>query len=514
MAAGGSPRPSVVLVADRTLSADYRVLLEGMFATMQTTQAPAFLMRRVLAPKVRVDAVGRAAAAPIGLRRVEAALLADAGLSENDVVVTTPEALPALLGPWVKVVGVSSSDPLGRGMSNTTTSSFWKGELYSRLWMRRMMEGIARARRRWGFSVVAGGAGAWQWLADPRAATDQGIDAVLPGWFEDGGPAAVARLLAGESLPAAPRSSRPAVESVRPIRRLSSMGLVELSRGCGKGCAFCVSGGTPMAHLPVETIVADMALNVAGGVTTAVAGCEDFFRYGSTGAKVNFEKLHDLLEAMRRVRGVTFIQLDHANICSVAQLSDEQLRQTRRLLTRGRTGRFLWVNMGIESGSGPLVAACAPGKLGDCRPEDWPELVCRTAARITEAGFFPVFSVILGLPGETPADVSATLALVRRLGEGPVVVFPIFHEPLGPETGRPFTVRSMREDHLRLYTACYEINFRNVPAMFADNQRAGGVSWLKRTLVQALGRGEIRAWRKNFRRVGREMARRPAEAFT
>jgi radical SAM superfamily enzyme YgiQ (UPF0313 family) len=508
MAAEPENRPAVVLVADRTLSADYRVLLEGMFATMQTTTAPAFLMRRLLAPKIRVDSAGRAAAAPIALRRIEAALLADAGLTARDVAVTTPEALPALLGPWVKLVCVSSSDPLGGGMSNTTTSSFWEGELYTRLWMRRMMEQIARAKSRWGFRVVAGGAGAWQWLAHPDQAAAQGVDTVFQGWFEDAGPDAFARALAGEALPPVIHSHRTAIENVRAIRGVSGMGLIELSRGCGKACQFCLSGATPMAHLPVETIVADLAFNVAGGMTTAVAGCEDFFRYGSNGAAVNFEALHELLRAMQAVEGVSFIQLDHANISSVAKLSDEQLRETRRLLSRGRTGRYLWVNMGIESGSGALVAANAPGKLGSCRPEDWGDLVEQTAVRMTAAGFFPVFSVILGLPGETPADVAATLSLVRRLAQRPVVIFPIFHEPFRAGAGEPFRVPSMRADHLELYTTCYELNFRNVPAMFADNQQAGGVSWFKRTLVQLLGRGEIHAWRKNFRRVGRQIAQR------
>lgn len=504
-------RPAIVLVADRTLSADYKVLFEGIFATMQTTQTPSLIMRRLLSPRMATDADGRARSAALGLRRVEASLIARGIVSPADVICTTPERLADVLGPWVKIVAVSSSDPLGNGMSNTTTRSFCRGELYTRRWTRKMMEQIVAAKERHGFTVVAGGGGAWQYAADRQAAGSHGIDCIFEGYFEEQGPGLFADILAGRTPPPHVVEEGTATAAVQPIRGPSMMGAIELTRGCGKGCGFCASGLKRMDSLPMETILSDLAANVAGGQTAVVNGSEDFFRYGSSGGKVDFDKLHALLTAMTRVEGLSFMQIDHANVSSILQLSDEQLAEIRRLLNWRKRIDYQWLNIGVESANGLLVRANGAGKIAPFRAEDWEDMVRQAADKAVRAGFFPVLSLVLGLPGETPDDVARTQRLVDELAQKPAAMFPIFHEPLPGRGGGPaFGAEAMRADHLGLFRSCYEINFRWIPRLIWDNQRAGGVPWAKRALLQMLGRGEVLMWRHTFRKMARRIARRPS----
>ncbi|MGD9158504.1 MAG: radical SAM protein [Desulfobacteraceae bacterium] len=513
----GTLKPSVILVADRTLSARYRILFEGIFATMQTTQVPGALMRHFLSPKVHTDLQGRAHTAPLGLRRIESSLRTNTGLKPDDVVCTTPEGLPDLLGPWVKIVLFSSSDPLGHGMSNTTTSNFWNGELYTRKWTRETLLRLKAAKERHNFKIIFGGAGAWQCLAYPDETADLGIDIVYDGYFEESGPELVLDLLENRPVDSQIIAGGIGADRIQPICGASMMGIIELSRGCGRGCRFCSMSKKGMRHLAPDLIMSDLETNLSAGLKSVVSGSEDFFRYGSSSTKPDFNALSGLLTQMQQLKGLSFMQIDHANITSVLQLEEKELKEIRRLLTWEKAARYLWVNMGVESANGRLVAANSPGKIAPFSPDDWPEMVCEAVGRMTRTGFFPVISIILGLPGEQPSDVAATLKLVNELTSQELVVFPVFYEPILEEdimSSGNFTIDKMRADHLELYRTCYEINFKRVPKLMWDNQWAGGVPWLKRMALQAMGRAEIANWRMAFRKMAKKMQSSEARGFS
>ena len=499
-------KPSVILVADRTLSADYKALFEGIFATMQTTKVPELAMRRFVAPPVRTDADGRAVTMPIGLRRLEASLITRLGLSPDDVVCTTPEAIGKLLGPWVNVVGFSSSDPMGMGMSNTTTTNFWSGELYTRYFARQQLAFLLAQKKKYEFTVIGGGGGAWQWPRYGDEIAGACLDCVYEGYFEDEGIELFKDAIDGKEIRGHVVSKATGADRICPIRGASAMGIIELSRGCGRGCRFCTIANKKMEHLPHDVILSDLETNVSNGIGAVVSGSEDFFRYGAVGLKPDFEKLRALLIAMKQIKGLSFMQVDHANVTSIVQMTDEQLKEIRRLLTWEKKSKYLWVNMGVESANGHLVAQSCPGKVAPFRPDDWEGLLYETAERMTRNDYFGVYSLVLGLPGETGDDVARTLKLVKFLERQNAVVFPVFYEPyLAEEAGKRFTLETMRREHLELYRTCYEINFRKVPLLFWDNQRCGGVSWAKRAIMRLLGKGEIIQWRGAFKRVGRQI---------
>lgn len=485
------PGHPIVLAADRTLTAGYSLLFDGMVASSATTTTPGFLAR-FLTPRA-APAGDRAARAPLGLRRIEAALLR-AGIPRGDVAVAEEDGLEAAIGTETRIIGISSGEPAGRGMNSSTMTALSGGRILPQACFERLVRRVRAlaAERAPRARLVLGGPGAWQFTPAELAAA--GFHHVIPGYAEGNVAQVFDKLRRGEELPAVIPGEGPAPGDIPPILGPATLGAVELSRGCGLGCTYCTLSRTPMIHLPPDTILGDARTNIAGGQPHLALLSEDLFRYGGAPGRPRPEALIELVRSLRSLPGAGLLQIDHANLGSAAQFTDSELETLRELLTGGPPHRFLWVNVGVETASGALLKRHGGGaKLGGAAPEDWGRFSAEQVRRLIRTGYFPFVSLMIGLPGESEEDVIRTLEWVEQFRDERMAAFPLLHAPVnGDPAPAP---RSLTRSHWRLIRACYRLNFRWIPRLYQDNQRGAGVPGWRRWFVRLLGRGQIAQWR-------------------
>ncbi len=491
----GVPGAAVVLTADQILMAQHRLLLDGMLASSQTTTSPEPLLRGLLLPSAPHDpSTGRAILAPLGLRRVEAALRRD-GLGQADVAVADERHLTHVIGPETRVVALATGDPLGLGMSSSTMTAVAGGRIWTEMLFRRVLARVRATVRAAGSpaKIVVGGPGAWQLAQQPDRMGPLGIDHVICDYCEANVTDLVRQVMSGVLLPPVLQGEPPKVSDIPPIVGPATMGAVELSRGCGLGCDFCTLAGVAMGHLSPDTILADAETNLAGGNANLALLSEDFLRYGAEGVRCRPDALLELIRQLRSLRGVRLLQVDHVNVASVGQFGTGELRTLHDLLAGDQRG-LCWVNIGVESASGRLVAAlgCRP-KMGGVAPEDWAVFAREQLSRLCATRFLPLTSLVIGVPGETTEDLRLTLDWVRSLRDLRLTVFPVLYAPVdGSPSPAP---QSLSKLHWELLRECYALNFRHMPALYWDNQTRGGVPRSKCLGFQLLGKGQIAQWK-------------------
>jgi radical SAM superfamily enzyme YgiQ (UPF0313 family) len=239
-----------------------------------------------------------------------------------------------------------------------------------------------------------------------------------------------------------------------------------------------------------------VATNVSAGVRDVSLMSEDFFRYGGKGTgRTSPQALIGLLHRLRAIRDVRTIQPAHANIASLADFSDAELAETRRLLAGDSPQRHVWVNVGIETASGALLeSAGSRAKMRPFSASQWADRSGEQVRRLTRAGFTPMISLLLGIPGETASHLDETGRWVRSLRRERALVFPVFLAAIRPGTPS-FSEEGMTSRHWRLFEECYRFNFRwNLPMLWED-ETAAGVGLARRLTMQLLGRCYILWWK-------------------
>lgn len=453
--------PTIVLTADETMMSRYRWgIFVGFSTCMPQGLVPDWFYFSIFAPPVRRRA-GRAVYADYGLRIVEAALAAAFG--PDEVAVVHPRDLKKVVGGRTKIIGISGHDFLG---INPPTSEFVDliniGPPYNRVKFFELMRQPVMKEK----TVVVGGKAAWQ-VADEAIMDKLNIDYVLLGEGELTAPELVKAILAGEQLPRIIAGKEPIAEEIPTIRGASIHGLVELSRGCGRGCSFCTPTMQRLRFKSVEHIVRDVQTNIDAGQCAILLHSEDLLRYGAKGLAPDEERLLTLIEQVTAVKGVESIGASHIALASVYH-NPALLRAVTERCYSALDQDWTGAQTGIETGSARLIEKHMHGKPRPSPPAIWPEIVVEAFGLLDDLHWFNASTIINGLPGETEDDVLATIELVEDLDRTSSLIVPLnFVSMHGPVLANEetFTIAKMRPVHWQLIGTCLEHNLNVLPKL-------------------------------------------------
>ncbi len=562
--------PKIVLTSDRTLMSDYRGISLATFFGC----APAIdpnrsksdfwykILKQQVTPKILFDFIcnssphinGVAKFAPYGLRKVEAGLLRD-GFKREDVVVAHPDHIEKFIGPETEVIGTHEMDPLGMGPVTMTFTYGRKQMSYDEFYCRDLHRRIDAAKKKNGSNakVVVGGSGTWQYNYDPEKINEYGLYALLEG--ELGGIAPEIDGHAGRFFkylmngefenmdPFRKRSDfkvnikefkrgdktlhgrfvnfwdRPDIDQIPDIVEPSMHGMIEVMRGCGRGCKFCDVTLRSLRYYPPEKVKREIEVNIKkGGSKSAWVHSDDIFVYGmdptvTKQMEPNREAIEELFTAIMST-GVSHTNPTHGTLAGA--IADEKLLPSISKIVKTGPDNFIGIQCGLETGSTRLIKKYADRKLAPYQPEEWHWVVKEAVKTMNENYWIPAFTLIMGLDNdETPEDAWETIELLSELEkEQPEAMFtvtPLTFVPIGLlEKSEFFDIgHEMSPAQLGVLYKTWQHNFKyGIRKFMKRAARNGSIqSSLFNLMARTLGGVPLGAMEKYARRKGPEHER-------
>ncbi|HDO20337.1 MAG TPA: B12-binding domain-containing radical SAM protein [Candidatus Bathyarchaeota archaeon] len=454
----------IILTADESLMSNYGGSLFLGFTTSGPIHNLPFykvLMHFILQPVPKTPS-GAAIQAPYSLRAIEASLIENGIVGEDELIVAPPETLSKLIGEETRIIGISAMDPKGLGPASSTFSGPYgliHSESYSAAKFKELLRNSAvRRARENGAAVVVGGYGAWQLTVEDMYKL--GIDYILVGEGEVETPKLFRKILDGDA-PKPPKIiySEKIPDRLYRIRGATIGGLVEISRGCGRGCYFCTATLRRLRHRSIEDIVHDVKVNAEAGLDSVCLHAEDVLHYGGTPLEMKPEKVIKLFKSVLKVPGITFAGISHASLASIVE-NPKLVEEISEIL--GLTGKhWLGFQTGIETGSVRLMKKYMHMKPYPFKPEDWPQIVEEAFSTAYENHWIPAATLLINLPGECEDDVIRTVELVERLKPYKSLIVPLLYVPIrDSSTPKMRLLEDAEWYHWELYKAIWEHDMR------------------------------------------------------
>jgi radical SAM superfamily enzyme YgiQ (UPF0313 family) len=428
---------------------------------------PLRFLRKALYPSVESNVDGSAKYAPYGLRKVEALLLGN-GFNESDVAVVHPSNLDDFIGPKTKAVGISTMDPTGMGyVSKTYSTLVGGGPPLNAIEFAALMKN--RSIKKYKPKIIVGGYGAWQ-LERKKVADAYGIDCVLISGSAETIVDVFEKAVHDEALP---KLVRPEVmstdQSMPEIKHAAIHGGVEISKGCGRNCQFCTPTAQKKCDVSLDTIMKEVEITVREGASRITLITEDLFLYGAKDKSFipNRAAVMKLVKTIADYPGVKSIQPSHMSLAPVVH-DPVMVKQTAEILiehswySHGKKA-IVTSETGIETGSVRLMKKYMAGKPLPFKPEQWQEVVIQAFGILNDNDWYPLATLIVGLPEEKEDDVVQTLELMDDLKNFNAFYVPLFFVPLENcllMNKRGAELDSLSRIRWEFLTRCWQYNIR------------------------------------------------------
>jgi len=393
--------------------------------------------------------------APYGLRKAEAQLLKEG----FDVITVSPNHLEKFL-PDAQVLGIHVMDPFGLGPASTTLATLFRKEPYLAKHFKALLnKPEVKAAKARGLKILVGGPGAWQFQYRLEFAEENGIDCVVEGEGEKVLGNLLNDALKGEPLPKrhlVDMKDAPKTEEIPDIVSPSVNGLVEIGRGCCRGCEFCNVTLRPLRWYPLEKIMREIDVNLTGKKTMCCLHGEDVMLYGSNGVTPNEEKLLQLHRTvMDKIESISW---SHCSLAAVAS-NPKLFAQISEIILAKQA--WWGAEIGIETGSAELAKKIMPAKALPFKAEEWPEVVQQGMGLMHDNKLVPAGTIIVGLPEEREEDLIKTMEMMDDVKDCRSLVVPLFFVPLGKLKSEDwFKDTALTELHRQLLIQCSEHDFK------------------------------------------------------
>ncbi len=428
---------------------------------------PLWLLRKKVYPPVERDLDFKAKFAPYGLRKVEALLLEN-GFDKSEIAVVHPADLDKFVGPNTRAVGISSMDPTGMGYVSTTYSSLvGGGEPINAIEFKALLN--HRSLQVFKPKLIVGGFGSWQ-LERKKTSASHGVDCVIIGGKPKPIIEVFKRATNGDPIPNVVSADKYLEdENIPTIKHAAIHGVVEISKGCGRNCQFCTTTMQKKEDVPLKDIMREVEINVRDGGSNITLVTEDLFLYGSKDSRFrpNKSAMLNLLKNVAAYSGVRRIQPSHMSLAPI--VSDPlMVRDAAEILINhhwySHDGKpIVTSETGIETGSVRLMQKYMPGKTLPFEPKQWKEIVTQAFGILNDNNWYPLATLIVGLPGENEEDVADTLELMDELKDFNAFYVPLFFVPLENclLMHKPGTeVASLNQIRWEFLARCWEYNVK------------------------------------------------------